>query len=112
MQKVDTFINSVSSMKNIDNLWIIRGDNVSAQFGEVLTKKPKDSIDITVLKDGVMKYEVKEDLLKTTMRISIPYKAILENNVDCLKCHNVPNGVFVEPSIFITGVILYPPGDA
>ena len=91
MHKVDTFLNSVSSMKNINNLWIIRGDNVSAQFGEVLTKKPKDSIDEAVLKDGIMKYELQEDFLKTTMRISIPYKAVLDNNVDCLKCHNFQN---------------------
>jgi diguanylate cyclase (GGDEF)-like protein len=79
-------------MKDVNSLWIIRGDNVSAQFGEVLTKKPKDSIDVAVLKEGVMKYEVNEDFLKTTMRISIPYKAVLENNIDCLKCHNVQNG--------------------
>ena len=26
------------------------------------------------------------------MRITIPYKTVLENNIDCLKCHNVPNG--------------------
>ena len=92
MHQVNTFINSVSNMKDVNNLWIIRGDNVSSQYGEVSTKKPKDSIDIAVLKDGIMKYEVSEDFLKTTMRITIPYKAVLENNIDCLKCHNVPNG--------------------
>lgn len=92
MHEVDTFINSVSSMKNINNLWIVRGENVSSQFGEISTKKIKDNIDENVLKNGTMQYEISEDFLKTTMRITIPYKAILENGVDCLKCHNVTSG--------------------
>jgi GGDEF domain-containing protein len=92
MHEVDTFINSVSSMKNINNLWLVRGENVSSQFGEISTKKVKDNIDENVLKNGVMQYEISEEFLKTTMRITIPYKAILENGVDCLKCHNVSSG--------------------
>lgn len=92
MHKVDTFINSVNNMKNINNLWIVRGENVSSQFGEDLTKKAKDEMDAIVIKNGVMQYELTEDFLKTSMRITIPYKAVLENGVDCLKCHNVQNG--------------------
>ena len=92
MHEVDTFINSVSSMKNINNLWIVRADSVSSQFGEISTKKVRDDIDESVLKNGIMQYELSENFLKTTMRITIPYKAILENGVDCLKCHKVSAG--------------------
>ena len=41
MHQVNTFINSVSNMKDVNNLWIIRGDNVSSQYGEVSTKNLK-----------------------------------------------------------------------
>ncbi len=90
--ELNTFLNSVSSMKHVNNLWIVRGDNVVSQFGDASDKKPKDDIDRFVIKTGTMKYQLQESIINTTMRITIPYKAVLENGIDCLKCHKVSHG--------------------
>lgn len=92
MHQSDTFVNSVASMKNIDHLWLVRSDLVNNQFGENEKRKPKDNIDEEVLKTGVTQYKLEENFAKTSMRITIPYKAIWENGVDCVKCHDVKHG--------------------
>ena len=90
--EINTFLNSVSSMKHVNNLWIVRGDNVVSQFGDANNNNPKDDIDKFVIKTGTMKYQLHESIINTTMRITIPYKAVLENGIDCLKCHKVSHG--------------------
>ena len=88
MNQVDTFINSVSSTQSIEQLWLIRGDLVNNQFGKVEKRAPRDSIDEEVLKTGQTKYQLNENFIKTTMRITIPYKVSLQGGIDCTKCHN------------------------
>ena len=34
MDKRDIFLNSIADMKNVDQLWVVRGDNVTNQYGE------------------------------------------------------------------------------
>lgn len=92
MDQVDTFINSVASMKNIEELWLIRSDLVKAQFGKENLRNPKDEIDLEVLKTGQIKYQLNESFTKTTMRVTVPYNSILENGIDCNKCHKVNYG--------------------
>ena len=87
MNQVDTFINSVSSTQSIEQLWLIRGDLVNNQFGKVEKRAPRDSIDQEVLKTGQTKYQLNENFIKTTMRITIPYKVSLQGGIDCTKCH-------------------------
>jgi diguanylate cyclase (GGDEF)-like protein len=88
MNQVDTFINSVSSTQSIEQLWLIRGDLVNNQFGKVEKRAARDSIDEEVLKTGQTKYQLNENFIKTTMRITIPYKVSLQGGIDCTKCHN------------------------
>ncbi len=93
MNQSDTFINSISNMKNVKNLWLSRTDLVSKQYGNnAQTNPPKDDIEREVLQTGKMKYELKDSISKTSMRITIPYNAVAEKGIDCMSCHNVEYG--------------------
>jgi len=93
MHQRDIYINSVSDIDNIDKLWIIRGDNVIKQYGKAnRLEKPRDEIDIEVLNTSKMKYILDETLDKTTIRVTIPYKAEQNNIANCISCHDVSYG--------------------
>ncbi|AXX92013.1 hypothetical protein CPU12_00240 [Malaciobacter molluscorum LMG 25693] len=90
--QINTFINSVGSLKNIEELWLIRGDYIRKQYGKDKLRVPKDQIDRDVLNTGKIKYSLNEHFSQTIMRITVPYKAIPSNGVDCVNCHNVNYG--------------------
>lgn len=92
MNQVDTYINSISSVKNITKFWIVRNTSVEKQYGLIENSKAKDPIDKKVLETGQTIYELNERLFYTNMRITVPYKATLENGVNCLSCHNGVQG--------------------
>ena len=87
MHQVDTFINTISNTQNINQLWLVRGDLVNNQFGKVEKRMPRDFIDEEVLKTGKVKYQLDDNFIKTTMRITIPYNVSLQSGIDCTKCH-------------------------
>jgi diguanylate cyclase (GGDEF)-like protein len=88
MNQVDTYINSIASIKNITNIWIVRDESVNNQYGIKEKQKPNDKIDKKVLETGKTIYELNENLFHTSIRITTPYKAVFENGIDCLSCHN------------------------
>ncbi len=92
VQQIDGYINSMASIDNIKNLWLVRADSVTNQFGTNPKLKPKDGIDKKVLKTGEIAYELNESLLYSSMRITVPYKATFDNGIDCLSCHNASSG--------------------
>ena len=92
VKQIDSYINSMASIDNVKNLWLVRGESVSNQFGINKNQKPKDEIDKRVLKTGEIEYELNESLLSSTMRITVPYKATFDNGIDCLSCHNATSG--------------------
>jgi len=93
MDHRNIYINSVSDIKNIQKLWIIRGDNVIKQYGKAnKLEKPRDQIDMKVLSSSKMKYMLHETFDKATIRVTIPYKAEQNNIANCIKCHNVSYG--------------------
>ena len=91
MNQVNVFLNSISQTTNIDKIWIIRGDNVIKQYGEANELvAPKDAIDDKVIKTGKSQFELSESLFaKAELRVTIPYKAIISKDINCLACHNV-----------------------
>ncbi|MBU3013142.1 GGDEF domain-containing protein [Poseidonibacter lekithochrous] len=91
MHNSKAFINSLSNIKGINNLWLVRSELLNDKYVNS-QRHPKDDIDKKVLSSGLAQYEIKEDLTKTTMRISIPYNANIENGVNCFSCHNVAQG--------------------
>ncbi|MFK2821360.1 GGDEF domain-containing protein [Malaciobacter sp. WC5094] len=93
MHQVDTFIESVSNMNNVKNIWLVRGEPVDKQFGRVdKTKLPKDALDKSVLLTGKMAHKIEETFTTTSVRVTIPYNAVAVKNIDCLKCHDVDPG--------------------
>ena len=95
MHQRETFLNAVTSMKEIDALWIIRGDKVSKQYGQGNSiEQLRDNIDKQVLNSGKMQYQIYEDIItsQSNMRITIPYTASNNGKIDCMQCHDVKNG--------------------
>lgn len=88
----NTFINSLSNMKNINKVWISRSESINKQFGINKKSIPLDNNDKKVLQTGKESYVFNNDLEKPTLRISIPYTQDWTNGINCAKCHNVSNG--------------------
>lgn len=88
MNQMETYLYSMSNVKNIVNLWIVRSESINKQYGINENKKAKDEIDKEVLKNGKTIYKLNENTHNPIMRISVPYKAVFENGIDCLSCHN------------------------
>ncbi len=94
MDQRGVFLDSIAHAKNIQKIWVIRGDNVTKQYGKPITKElTKDKIDNNVLQTGKMQYEtVEEGFSKASLRITIPYNATDRGKLNCLNCHNVKVG--------------------
>ena len=92
MNEVDTFVRSVANMKNVEKLWLVRGELVNEQFNTKGISPVRDDMDKLVLSTGQTKYRIDETLTKTSVRISIPYNAVADKGIDCLKCHMVKQG--------------------
>lgn len=93
MDQKDVFLNSISSVHNVKNLWIVRSTLVDQQFGQHGTQHfPKDDLDRQVLKNGKMQYQFQEFGAEPTIRVTIPYNAEVNKYIDCIQCHNVNYG--------------------
>ncbi len=92
MDKADTFLQSISNMQNINKIWLVRSEFLNKQFSKESYKTPRDEIDKEVISTGELKYKINETITSTTVRISIPYNAVSNRGVDCLKCHQVKQG--------------------
>ena len=92
MDKRDTFVNSVTSLKGIKSLWIIRGEKVIKEYGNgSKNEQPRDDIDKKVLKSGKTYFKVNDSIFSSnsSVRVTIPYKAVSNNQINCFQCHNV-----------------------
>ena len=94
MDKRSYFLNQISSNSDkIKRLWIVRSDKVKKQYGDGFSSETlRDTIDKQVLKTGKTVQKITESTERTTLRITIPYKATLNNGPNCLSCHNVNRG--------------------
>ena len=94
MHQRETFLNSITQLKDVNDLWIIRSKTVSQQFGasNLGNEIPKDSIDEEVLKTGKEKIDITESLANASLRITIPYTASSYDKPNCLSCHNAKEG--------------------
>ncbi len=94
MEKRGFFLDQISRNNEIDDLWIVRSQNVIKQYGEGFANEAvRDVIDKEVLKSGKTIKKITEKANKITLRVTIPYKAIpATNNPNCLSCHDVKLG--------------------
>ena len=94
MAQRDVFLDSISQLKNVQSLWLVRAKSVSEQFGNsnLANENPKDDVDLEVLKSGVEKIVIEESLYTANLRITIPYTASSLDKPNCLNCHNAKEG--------------------
>ena len=94
MSQRDVFLDSISQLKNVQSLWLVRAKSVSEQFGNsnLANEKPKDEIDLQVLNTGIEKIVIEESLYTANLRITIPYTASSLDKPNCLNCHNAKEG--------------------
>ncbi|SFV75059.1 diguanylate cyclase/phosphodiesterase (GGDEF & EAL domains) with PAS/PAC sensor(s) [hydrothermal vent metagenome] len=93
MDKRQYFLDKISNQKEIQSLWISRGENVIKQYGKGFSNETtRDDIDKKVLQTGKMEKEIVSSLDKTILRVTIPYKAENLGSHSCLNCHNVKDG--------------------
>jgi len=93
MDKRDLFLSNISHLKGVQNLRIIRSENVKSQFGKTRENEdPVDEADREVLKTGKAFTKVSEDMMSANLRITVPYVANNVGNPNCLQCHNAKEG--------------------
>ncbi len=92
MDNRDFYIDQTKRLSNIDDIWIIRAKSVEEQYGKG-TERAHDEIDSRVLKSGDVIEDFNEEVFgHSTYRITIPYKAEITKEIDCLSCHNANEG--------------------
>ena len=92
MQNRDYYIDQTKNLDNIDDLWIIRSKAVEKQYGSG-TEIAKDKIDKEVLKTGAVIDKVEENFFgHSSYRITIPYNAEINKNINCISCHDAKVG--------------------
>ena len=93
MDKRKYFLDTIMDNSDVKKLWIVRGKNVSDQYGKGFSyENPHDQIDTQVLTDGKMYQKVSESADTVQLRITIPYKATGTARASCLECHHVNDG--------------------
>ena len=86
------FINQTKNLQNIDDLWILRSETVVKQHGAG-PEIARDDIDKKVLTTGESIEVIDENFLgHSTYRITIPYKAEITNEINCISCHEAKEG--------------------
>jgi diguanylate cyclase (GGDEF)-like protein len=86
------YINQTRELEHIDDIWIVRSDIVQKQYGEG-SEIVRDEIDKEVLKNGKTMTHIDENFFgHSTYRITIPYKAEITPNINCIQCHEAKVG--------------------
>jgi len=92
MSNRDFYIDQTKNLQHIDDIWIIRSEAVKKQYGDG-SELIHDDIDKKVLKTGIAIEQVDEEILgHSTYRITIPYKAEITKEINCLSCHESKEG--------------------
>ncbi|MEF3191676.1 MAG: GGDEF domain-containing protein, partial [Campylobacterales bacterium] len=93
MDKRDMFLANISHVKDIQNLWVVRGDLVNKQYGPPRSDElPRDAIDRKVLATGQKIVVLNETMDSATLRVTIPYVASANEVPKCISCHEANIG--------------------
>ncbi len=94
MEQHEEFLQQISSLEGMKDLWIARSSKVSNQYGEGSSgQEARDGIDKSVLESGEEYIVSSGGIFEDSMvRYSYPYKAVNTKNIDCLGCHDVKAG--------------------
>jgi|GEM_PF-530093 len=88
------FLDQIKDSSHIKKLWLVRSPSLVKQYGEGFqNENAKDAIDNEVITTGKSKKVVSEDLFfNNTFRMTIPYQATADDEINCLKCHDAKVG--------------------
>ena len=93
MDKRQYYLNEISNNDEIKSLWLVRSQNVIKQYGEGFNDETvRDAIDAQTIKDGKTIQKIIENANNIILRVSVPYKATVKGNTNCLTCHNIKRG--------------------
>ncbi len=96
MDKRDYFLEEIKQLHQINQLTIIRSNEVSDQFGAGRAIEHEvDNVDATARKafeTMAPVFELHEFTLNPTIRVVVPYIASPSGSLNCLACHNVTEG--------------------
>ncbi|MCV6608864.1 MAG: GGDEF domain-containing protein [Campylobacterales bacterium] len=93
MDQRDFFIDGISNLRDVEDLWVIRGENVVKQYGPPREmEKPRDKVDEAVLLTGKEQVVFEEEASRVKLRVSIPYNVTTKDRVKCITCHNAKVG--------------------
>ncbi|MCK9453863.1 GGDEF domain-containing protein [Sulfurimonas sp.] len=93
MDKRLYFLNHIENIENISALWVARAPTVIKQYGEGFNNEiARDKIDKKVLASGKTEQEIIETAVKSTIRMTIPYKASSFGDTNCMSCHDAKEG--------------------
>ena len=93
MDKRGYFLREIMSLHQINRLHIIRGDDVTAQFGPGSgLEKAQDQAARKVFETRQPVFILDELSATPTIRAIIPYVALSAGSLNCLSCHEVMEG--------------------
>jgi diguanylate cyclase (GGDEF)-like protein len=93
MHQRDIFLDSMKRLENVKDLWVVRAESVTKQYGQPLqNEKPRDAIDKEVLRTGKEVTKTRETFKDASLRTTIPYIASSNDKPNCLTCHDAKEG--------------------
>ncbi|MBF0515538.1 MAG: diguanylate cyclase [Nitrospirae bacterium] len=91
--KRDVFLDRIKHANGLKEIKILRGKAVMQQFGQSSRHEaPPTLLEDEVLKTGNIKSAVTESAFNVEYDIVIPYKAVADERVKCLQCHQAAEG--------------------
>lgn len=95
MEMRDYYLEEIEQLHNVSELYIIRGENVTRQFGPGNLEWERTELDDSARQAFHRKepiFELDEFSWTPAIRVTIPYIATSEGNLNCLVCHTVDEG--------------------
>lgn len=87
------FLEHLATIEGMQEARVVRSEIVSKQFGGgEQIERIHDDIETAVLRDGKPVFNLIDTPKGQVFRGTIPYFATRSGHVDCLQCHNVPEG--------------------
>ncbi|MDH5657578.1 MAG: HD domain-containing protein [Spirochaetia bacterium] len=93
MDKREYFLEEIKTVHNINRIMIIRSQEVNRQFGPgLISEQNSDETIQQVFKSKEPLFHIDEFQYKPKIRAAVPFTATGKGKLNCLICHNVPEG--------------------
>ncbi|MCW8831233.1 MAG: HD domain-containing protein [Gammaproteobacteria bacterium] len=82
----------MKTVHDIDQIVVIRGPAVNRQFGTEQLDKEINPLAKKVIETKLPEFVINDFSVKPAIRAVIPYVATIQGSLNCLECHQVPEG--------------------